>query len=175
MICKKCQGNQDISLYLNYKQYDPKWANLTIRGTNLKIKDWGCALCSLTNLVNKFSYAINPAQLNEKIDYVKGLIVWSSINKIFPKVKFIKSVDYSKIPADLNYVKRLLDQGIPIIAETRTGLFKNKTHFVTIWGYDHYVKKFTMSDPASDKIYFEDKYGKPDRWIYSIKIFNLLV
>jgi hypothetical protein len=154
-------------VYPNFKQNNPLWANLTIGNTSIKIKDKGCVICSLANLLNHFNFNVNPATLAKQLKFANtGDVYWSSITTSYPKVIFIDRIDYSKVQANISLIDGLLSHNFPVLVETRTGLLRRNPHWVILWEKEY--DKYVMSDPLSDEVFFENKYKDPARWIYKI-------
>lgn len=154
-------------MYENYKQKDPLWSEDKIKGTNLLMKRWGCVITSLANLAVYYGYTTNPGRLNQRLKFTpEGLVYWSSFTELYPEIPLVKIYDWSKVSTNLEKVDELLITNGPLIVQTMIGFFRNKSHFVTIWEKKN--GRYVMSDPLSNGMDFQIKYGDPSRWILKV-------
>jgi len=147
--------------YPNFKQNNPKWKNKKIGRTNLSIGSGGCAIACLSNLAKYYCIDAPPNLLTKQLRFTSnGAVYWNSFTTIYPDIRFEGRINWSKGPADINLIHKLL-QDRPIIVETRFNHKENKPHWVKI-----YNQNGDMGDPLTNSINFKEKYGTFGRWIY---------
>jgi len=76
-----------------YSQNDPQWKGLKHGTSGSTIGATGCTITALSMMLHSIGYEENPKTVNEKLTnnggYASGnLIVWSAIQKIWPRAKF---------------------------------------------------------------------------------------
>lgn len=76
-----------------YSQNDPKWKSNKHGTSNSTLGATGCTITGLAMLLKSIGYDETPATVNDKLTanggYASGnLIIWSAINKIWPRAKF---------------------------------------------------------------------------------------
>lgn len=154
---------------VSYGQRDSRWSGELIN--NVKgstIGKYGCAITSVGDIRQYFSGStVTPHDMNQWLmangGYSGDLIIWSKVKG------YITWRDYSKVKADTNYINSQLDKGYLLVAETR---LSGSMHFVVLRG--HTGTTYQMCDPwygDSGKT-FNDRYGDPGRWIYSIRVYG---
>ncbi len=147
------------------RQTDRRWADNYIPSTKCKIKDWGCAICSTCFVANY--YGRNETPLTLKATFTSdGRIFWASVKDI----KFDTKYDWTKEKANLSIINAYLENGIPLIISTMTGIFRKQEHFITLLGRDG--DDYLCADPLKGFISFKKEYGDPIRWIYKCIIFK---
>lgn len=72
---------------LNNNQRDPRWGNIKLGFSNTFIKDYGCVITALSNILNT-----TPDVVNDRLKAVNGfaygnLVVWAKIEEAFPGIK----------------------------------------------------------------------------------------
>jgi len=130
-----------------YSQLDPRWADKYIGKTRQKIRDYGCTVTSLCNLVNSQGYSETPETFNRKMSennsqgYLKytangktvytALVIWSVVTKLWPKVKFVKRVrNYNNIEVSFYvYAKK-----VPVMVEVYNAQSPTRRHWVLFVG-----------------------------------------
>ncbi len=152
-------------------QRDPRWANVRLGTSNTTIGSYGCLLTSVTMYANHLLSAnYTPPEMNEIINGVNGFVQgnlfrFASLWEAFPQIKADKLIRTPLTPAPLAEIDKILADGRPVIVETRIN--KKTEHWVLIVGKRD--GKYVINDPLTGKqISFEDVYGSPPRWIYSI-------
>ena len=120
----------------------------------------GCTVTSLTSLLFTVGYNLTPPQVAEKLRAVNGfigdLIIWSKIEKAFPKVKFI----YRFYKYNNTEVKKLVDKGTPVMVEV---LMYGSRHWVL------YIGDKMMIDPWVGKAVSTSKYVPIGYAVFSLK------
>jgi len=130
----------------NFSQLDNLWGSKTIHGTNFMLKDYGCTVSCLADVVNDFGGLLNPFGVANALSFnADGKIIWDSINKI--NLKFIwrgYSYDSGKVNAALHTENQrvLLELSIPG-SSLRHWVLANKL-------VD--VGKYEVRDPLGGKI-----------------------
>jgi len=125
-----------------YSQLDPRWANLTVGNTTLKIARIGCTLVSICMLGSKFfkEYPTPPFAAKQFTFTPDGLIIWTQSD--FKGLKFLKrgyNFDLEVIKSYVNHP----DRGV--ILEV------NNSHWV--WANDVKDSKVSIVDPLDAKQY----------------------
>lgn len=141
--------------------------------SNTTIADYGCLLTCVTMYANYLrepkSYHTVP-EMNEIIKKVNGFVSgnlfrFASLWEAFPEIGADKLIRTPLTPAPLAEIDAVLADGRPVIVETRQN--KRTEHWVLIIGKQN--GKYVANDPWTGKqVLFEDVYGEPARWIYSI-------
>lgn len=141
-------------------QRDKRWASKKLGFSNLTIGSYGCTLVSLTMLLNYLGYIDTPDQVNQKLKSVKAfsgaLLLWTNVQKAYPKLKFIKrAYNYSNIEvASYVYVRKL-----PVMVEVNASSIGAPRHWVLFKGGG------VMNDPWTGK---EEKTSKYPLTGYSL-------
>lgn len=136
-----------------YSQRDPRWANLYLGFSRLKIGSFGCTITCITNLLNSFGYSETPATVNSKLKAVNGfsgaLVIWSAVQKVWPKLRFTKrATSYNNIEvAWYVYGKR-----IPVIVKVYAPQIGALNHWVL------YIGDRKMIDPWTGKVVSTSTY-----------------
>ncbi|MEA4811147.1 MAG: GH25 family lysozyme [Anaerolineaceae bacterium] len=146
--------------------------------SNTTIAGYGCLLTCATMLVNyQLKRNYTPPEMNEIIKRVNGfvsgnLFVFSSVWNAFPgKIGADKLIRTPLTPAPLHEIDTILSTGRPVIVETR--LNKAQQHWVLIVGKCD--GRYVINDPWTGKQQlFDEIYGDPARWIYSIVSYKTL-
>lgn len=132
-----------------YSQRDWRWTWKKVGFGKGRFGTIGCTVTALTGLLFIAGYDLTPPQVAEKLRSVNGfvgdLILWSKIEKAFPKVKFI----YRFYKYDNTAVKNILAKGIPVLVEV---LLSGSRHWVLFLGDK------MMSDPWVGKVVPTSKY-----------------
>lgn len=130
-----------------YSQLDGRWADKYIGKTRQKIRDYGCTITSICNLLNSQGYNETPESVNMKMTlnggYIGALVIWSAVTRIWPNVKFKKrAYNYNNIEISFYiYAKR-----IPVLVEVYNPLSPVRRHWVL------YVGDRKMVDPLGGVI-----------------------
>jgi len=77
-----------------YSQNDDQWKNIKHGTSNSTIGLTGCTITALAMMLQSIGYEENPKTVNQKLTdndgYASGnLILWSTINKIWPRAKWV--------------------------------------------------------------------------------------
>jgi hypothetical protein len=78
-----------------FSQRDPKWRYDKLGFSNLTLGGYGCLITSLASMLYYFGYRDEtPKTVNAKLKKNKGfvgaLLVWSAVERVWPRVKFTK-------------------------------------------------------------------------------------
>jgi len=132
-----------------YSQRDIRWSWKKVGFGKGRFGTVGCTVTALTGLLFIAGYDLTPPQVAEKLRAVNGfvgdLILWSKIEKAFPKVKFI----YRFYKYNNTAVKNILNNGVPVLVEVLMG---GSRHWVL------YLGDKMMSDPWVGKVVLTSKY-----------------
>jgi hypothetical protein len=79
---------------MNNSQRDPRWGNIKLGFSNTYIKDYGCTITAISNILNT-----TPDVVNERLKAVKGfaygnLVIWAKIEEAFTGIKIERSWIY---------------------------------------------------------------------------------
>lgn len=87
---------------MNNWQRDPRWGNIKLGTSNTLIKDYGCLISALGNIIG-----VTPDVVNERLKAVNGfaygnLVIWAKIEEAFPgiKVRRVWSYDNNDVKAN---------------------------------------------------------------------------
>lgn len=135
-------------------QRSPKWGNLNLGFSALKIKDYGCTLTALTCLLNYIENAnYTPDQVNENLKKVKAfsgaLLIWSRVPLAYPSLKWIKrAYNYNNLEVSTYvYVRKL-----PVMVEVNASKIGAVRHWVL------YCSNRQCVDPWQGKIVSTSTY-----------------
>lgn len=139
------------------------------------IKDWGCKLTTFATLAKACGKDTDPIELNslfiQKEIYSDGKnLADDAITKVFPDILFLKAIDYTNSPADLNLIKEeLKDPTVWAILRTKIPAPFN-THFVLVTGINGVV---AIADPLTKKTDdFAQRYGDPATQITKVAFYK---
>ena len=122
-------------------QKDPTWANQAIGQTNLKLKDYGCLIVSLSMLSSWYGIYQSPAYLSRNLKFTdKGLLIWKSIDSVMP-MKFV----YRYYKKDDCKIKTIL-----MSKDEACVLQVNSSHWVVLIGYSE-ILGYKIADPIDGK------------------------
>lgn len=143
-----------------YTQNDPKWKNVYIPGTKLKIKDYGCVICDLAMLACYYGKTETPISLVGKLKYLRGLVYWQSLTEVYSDIKFEKRLRGLDSFVPLKEVDEILNQGYPVITEVRLNGY---IHFVLLYNKlgenDYYMHDPARNFAGSFRQYYQKIYG----------------
>lgn len=168
------------------------WGNDYIGDSkNIQIYSHGCTITCAAMVVSFHGKKMNPRQINKwllKNDayaagsndstgeyFGKVQIIWNRLVEELSELSAYKRYDYRAESADLSLIRQYIDQGIPVIAETR--LEGRTYHFVVIHGYEG--DDFLIKDPLNEENHYlsdaynvSDKYGSgASRNIYGLRVY----
>jgi hypothetical protein len=135
-----------------YSQQDPQWKQdiLGFGTAEDTIGYVGCALTSVTMLLNGHGYSETPKTLNQKLKNVGGFagagIAWSAVNKIYPNVTLKAFIPCGNSDAPLAQIDAALAAGQPAIVQVdRSPADGIQTHWVVL--YARKGSDYLMLDP----------------------------
>jgi hypothetical protein len=76
-----------------FSQRDPRWANVRIGNTRLRVGDWGCTLTGIASLLSFYGIAMTPGQVARYpgLFNARGEILWFNVTKLSKgKLKFVR-------------------------------------------------------------------------------------
>ena len=156
--------------YPSLQQNDFKWANVRFSKANLTIKSKGCAIVGLTMLAQFYGEDTDPEKLSKQLRFTPdGDVYWKSFTKIFKDIKYVRAYKWADTSADLKIIDDLLVEW-PLLVETRIGWRRKQMHWVVIWKKED--GRYLMSDPLTDAVDFQRKYGNLSNWIYGIRLYK---
>ncbi len=118
-----------------YAQDDDRWAYKRIGLSSSLMKDYGCAVTSLSMVFTHYNNKISPGKLSSQPIFYRDLIVWP---KHWKSLKLNSSTAHGNI--DWKKVKKEIKKERPVIIFVRAR--GGKGHYVVIHGRDkkgHYV------------------------------------
>lgn len=154
-------------------QKDEKWRGKHLGTSNVTLGTSSCLLVCATVICRFYGKDIWPDQLNDRMKEVGGywdgnMWIWTKLSEIYPDISHKKTINCYNDPAQLNEIRRRIDEGHPVIVMTFVG---GITHYVVIFGYDD--KGYYTCDPnKGDVILFKDRFGDPARFIYKIDFYE---
>lgn len=148
------------------------YPNVYLGTSKTTIARYGCLLTCATMLINyQLPASYSVPEMNEIFKRVNGfvsgnLLRFASLWEAFPgRIWADKFIDCELIAAPLHEIDAVLALKRPVIVETR--LNRVNEHWVLIIGKK--AGKYVINDPYTGKQeMFEDVYGEPGRWIYTI-------
>ncbi len=122
-------------------QQDPRWKAEQLGFDNtITIGTDGCALTSLTMLVNGYGFTESPSTINKKlkdmgpgVGYLGGLIVWGSLTNAFPKITYQRIILCTDQPAPMADIDASLAAGQPVVVQVdRSPAAGLQSHWVVL-------------------------------------------
>jgi len=122
----------------NYKQNNPRWNRTKIRGTDLRIGQYGCLICCIASLSTYFGQDIGVQGVIDLTGFMpNGHLIWrSGIYPDFEFEKIIKGCDQNLIIDALNDPDRAVILGL-----------NNAKHWVTATGINAETGDLFIADP----------------------------
>jgi len=159
-------------------QNDPAWGYKTLGDPNYHLADWGCGVTSAAMVFAYLGVYVDPGSLADWLRANGGFngpyIPQWSVAGGYPNtvnLRWVENRQWYPASADISYLKSQIDQGLPVVLETRINKNETLIHFVVLTAYsgsDLYV-----NDPSyGDNVRFQDRYGDPSRWIYSSALYT---
>lgn len=141
---KAAAGSSGASVALavsDFKQTDPRWANVYIGSSGKTMKSIGCVTAALadTESYRLGNSSLTPAAMAKKLSYnASGDVYWPS--------------NYAKYTGSdyLTFIRNKLNAGKPVIIGAKNSY--GKTHWVVVTGFSGAgtsSKDFTINDPGS--------------------------
>lgn len=123
-----------------FSQKDSRWGNKRIGNSTSLMKDYGCAVTSVSMVFRKKSADINPGKMAGQKIFYYDLIKWPS--SWSPSISLASSVSHGNI--SWSTINKEIDKGNPVI------VFIKKTsggggHYVVVTGRDS--KDYIVHDP----------------------------
>lgn len=157
-----------------FGQRDSRWSGLQLDSSPYHVGDSGC-----TSVVSSSALGISPdvfvSKMNSTGGYTSGgLLIWAKVVAAFGGTDEARS--WGLTPADLDWIKSKIQQGFPVVIETRfPGAYGDSErdnithqHWLVVVSDD-----LICNDPwYADETFFQGRYGDPGRWIYSAHCFN---
>ncbi len=166
-----------------YGQAWSPWGHSGLGTSHLTMASYGCATTSTAMVLRYFGVGTDPGDLNTWLTCNGGyawdgstraydLINWGRASQRTGGIRWVGRWDWTWTAADLGTVNYFLDRGIPVVTETRYGSARNYMHFVVLTGRSG--SNYYMNDPidGAKNISFNNRYGAPGRWIYSIQVYS---
>ena len=135
-----------------YSQQDPQWKKdiLGYGDPGDTIGYVGCALTATAMLLSGHGYLETPKTLNDKLKGVNGFvsaaIMWSAINKLYPKVTLKAFIPCANSDAPLAQIDAALAAGQPALVQVDSSPLSGiQTHWVVV--YQRQGNDYLMLDP----------------------------
>lgn len=126
-------------------QRDPQWSRILLGFSTQTIGNFGCVDTVVAMMCLYFGKITDPAVLNESMKSVggfvgqtKNLFNWPAITSFYPDILYKGTLNYSNIPADVNFLKSQIDKRFPTpirVEADEIGTPKGD-HFLLVTGYD---------------------------------------
>jgi len=125
----------------NYKQNNPRWNRTKIRGTNLRVGEYGCLICCIATLASYFQPEIGVQGVIDLTGFwPDGNVIWKSGNyPSFEYDKIIKGRDDEAIKQALNDPDRAVILGL-----------NSGKHWVVACQYNTELNNFEIADPLGN-------------------------
>lgn len=124
----------------HFRQNDPRWAGVKIRGTDLKLKDYGCLICSIAILSTQFGDNFGPIGAMDMTGFTEdGKVIFRSGN--YPSFEFDKII---KGRDDEMIKEAIKDDDRAVILGLNGG-----AHWVVATLYMEDLKTFEIADPLT--------------------------
>jgi len=155
-------------------QRNPKYQVYFLDDSPYTFWDFGCLLCSISSVLKFYGKNTDPISLDADLSKIggidkSGLIHWYKVTELYPDLS-LDLITCGTDPAPLATIDDALNNNFPVIAETRWGQKEDSMHFVVL------TKKngeYMCMEPFEGKmVSFNQKFGDPSRWIYSIAIYK---
>ncbi len=106
-------------------QQDPRWKDVQLGfDSSITIGTDGCAITSLTMLVNGYGFSETPDSVNNKLvamgagtGFIGGMVVWGAITRAFPAIVYRDRVIWNDQPASLSGIDAALSAGQPVVVQ----------------------------------------------------------
>ena len=123
-----------------FSQRDSRWGDSKIGNSRSSMKDWGCAVTSVSMVFRKMGSSIDPGKMAKQKIFSGDLIKWPSAWD--PGIKLVSSTSHG------NYSKSTIDtqlsKGNPVIVHIKKSNGRGG-HYVVITGKDK--KDYIVHDP----------------------------
>lgn len=144
----------------------------------------GCFTCAVAVAMNNYGHAVDPGQLNDKLNAVggydhEGLLVWSKLEELYPDVVLVKAFDTTNMPTSgshvqietaLTTIQNCLSMGIPVMITVDVPGFNTTgmpDHIITL------REGWLASDSDGGVIELladGHKYPNPEKSVYGARI-----
>ena len=153
--------------FINWRQMDPKWANIRVGSSSKTLGRIGCLITSISILIeksgcNKTINPFNPGTFLQSLNRSRafdgsGNLSFHKISSVVPSFQYVGNVNLrgkSKIEKYAT-IKEYLNLGYHITAEVK-GATPGNQHWVAV--IDAKNNNIIMVDPASDSTMMWSKY-----------------
>lgn len=125
-------------LYTSFSQRDPRWADIPLGASRVKIADYGCLITAASSMLVDFGIDTDPGRLNRWLSRNNGyvdsnLFVFGSLNALVG-ASLVNVIDCATTPAPIDAIRSTLDQGGAVLAlvDFVPGGSVNQ-HWVRVW------------------------------------------
>jgi len=125
-----------------FSQKDSRWANQRIGNSKSLMKDYGCAVASVSMVFRKFGSSTDPGKMAKEKIFYYDLIKWPA--SWSPNISLVSSVSHGNV--NWTKIKSEINDGNPIIVYIKKTNGRGG-HYVVITGYDKDEKKYVVHDP----------------------------
>jgi len=135
-----------------YSQQDPQWKNdiLGLGDPGDTIGYVGCALTSITMLLNGYGYSETPQTFNEKLKnaggFISAMIRWEYISKVYPQISLKSNVTCETTDAPLSQIDAAIAAGHPVVVRVDSSPAPGlQWHYVLLYAREG--NDYLMLDP----------------------------
>lgn len=139
-----------IGQFINLKQGDKEWGDVTIGKTNVMLKDQGCTITCLSMLSFWYGNYKKPSWIAKNLQYTdNGKVYWATMNGKLP-MKFVYRYKYRD---DVKIKSTLASANDACLLEVNSG-----SHWVVLVGYSK-LFGYKIADPFyGDTVYLNKRY-----------------
>ncbi len=123
-----------------FRQDDPRWGDTKIGNSSSLMKDYGCAVTSVSMVFKKHGAGITPGKMAKKDIFSFDLIKWPA--SWSPSIDLVSSISHGNI--SWSTVNKQIDKGNPVIVYIRKTNGRGG-HYVVVTGKDK--KDYIVHDP----------------------------
>ncbi|HHE45763.1 MAG TPA: hypothetical protein ENL05_00210 [Candidatus Moranbacteria bacterium] len=123
-----------------FSQRDSRWGDEKIGNSHSLMKNYGCAITSVSMVFRKLGSNIDPGKIAKEKIFYYDLIEWPDSWE--PKIKLVSSTAHGNI--NWSTVSAQIKKGHPVIVHI---LRNGGGHYVVIHHYDKKKKDYVVNDP----------------------------
>jgi hypothetical protein len=152
-------------------QQDPRWKGHQLGfDSSITIGTDGCAITSLTMLVNGYGFSETPESVNNKLvamgsgsGFIGGMVVWGAITRAFPAIVYRNIIIWNDQPASLSAIDASIGAGQPVVVQVdrspSAGLQNHWVVLVAKQGSDYLMLDPWPYPPSGQPVTLSSRYG----------------